>query len=113
MKIICNYLFSLLLCTTTILAYSFKKETISTTPEVIAPKSKKKVLVVVTSNDKLKDGHPAGYYLPEVIDFYKTLNDSGFVMDFASPKGGLAPMYDRTYFLNDPSTKVFLNQSGI
>ncbi len=73
----------------------------------------KRILIVVTSNDKLADGKPAGYYLPEVIRFYNVLHKAGFQMDFASPKGGKAPMYAREYFVTDAATKSQLEETGL
>lgn len=59
-----------------------------------------KVLIVVTSNNKLKNGNPAGYYLPEALDFYKVMKAKGIKADFASPNGGKAPMYSRNEFID-------------
>lgn len=59
-----------------------------------------KVLMVVSSNDKLKNGDPAGYFLPEAIEFYKIMKEHGITVDVASPQGGKAPMYQRTTYIN-------------
>lgn len=64
-----------------------------------------KMLFVVTSNDTLKYGAPAGYYLPEAVDFYTILKKNGYDLndiDVVSPKGGMAPMYERTMYLRYP-----------
>ncbi|HLU64735.1 MAG TPA: type 1 glutamine amidotransferase domain-containing protein, partial [Kofleriaceae bacterium] len=52
-----------------------------------------KVLIVVTSHDRLGDtGKPTGYYLPEVTHPYYALADAGLEVEIASPAGGEAPM---------------------
>ncbi len=77
-------------------------------------KAKKRVLIVVTSNDKLLNGSPAGFYLPEVTDFHYVLSNGGdFEFDIASPKGGKAPMYSEGSFLNDPAYKNYLLETGL
>ena len=75
--------------------------------KIITPK--KKILIVVTSNDKLLNDSPAGFYLPEVTDFHYILANGGdFEFDIASPKGGKAPMYDEFGFLNDQAYQKYL-----
>jgi putative intracellular protease/amidase len=75
---------------------------------------KKKVLIVVTSNDKLLNGSPAGFYLPEVTDFHYVLENGGdFEFDIASPKGGKAPMYDELVFLYDQAYQRYLLDTGL
>ncbi|MGZ5243341.1 MAG: type 1 glutamine amidotransferase domain-containing protein [Bacteroidia bacterium] len=65
------------------------------------PKPKpSKVLMVVSSNNKLKNGDPAGYFLPEAIEFYKIMKQNGVTVDVASPDGGKAPMYHRASYIN-------------
>jgi len=51
-----------------------------------------KLLVVLTSHDKLGDtGKPTGWYLPEFAHPYNVLADQ-FSLTVASPKGGPAPL---------------------
>ena len=53
----------------------------------------KKVLIVLTSEDKLGiTGSATGWYLPDLAIPYKSLIDAGFEMDAVSPKGGKAPV---------------------
>ena len=75
--------------------------------------SNKKVLIVVTSNDQLADGSPAGYYLPEVIDFYHVLNRFNIEATIASPKGGMAPMYSRKFYLQNTRYQTQLLKTGL
>jgi len=77
-------------------------------------KAKRRILIVVTSNDKLLNGDPAGFYLPEVTDFHYILSNGGdFEFDIASPKGGKAPMYSEDNFLNDVAYKNYLLETGL
>ena len=53
----------------------------------------KKILFVVTSHDKKGDtGEPTGYYLAEATHPWQVLVEAGYEIDFASPKGGKAPV---------------------
>lgn len=53
----------------------------------------KRVLVVLTSNDKLGEtGEQTGWYLPEVAHPHKVFTDAGFQLTYASIKGGEAPI---------------------
>ncbi len=72
----------------------------------------KKVLLVVTSHDKLADtGEDTGYYLPEVTHPYFQLIDFGIEVDIASPKGGKAPLDMKSFDLNDPENKRFIDDA--
>lgn len=96
---------------------SCKKEQETTetdAPTVVQPPSatdSPNVLLVVTSNDKLKDGSSAGYFLPEAIDFYKALKAAGYQVTVASPAGGKAPMYNRMSY--EFQHKTYLDTSGL
>ncbi|MBA2404820.1 MAG: type 1 glutamine amidotransferase domain-containing protein [Bdellovibrionales bacterium] len=71
----------------------------------------KKALIVVTSNDKLgNSGMQTGWYLSEVSHVYSHLKDSGFVIDIASPKGGIAPVDKGSLKMDDPINKYFAEQ---
>ncbi len=60
-------------------------------------KSKKKALIIVTSHDKLGNtGQQTGYYLPEVTHPYLELTKAGFEVEIVSPRGGKAPMDERS-----------------
>ncbi len=53
----------------------------------------KRILIVVTSNDRFGDAGPkTGYYLPEVSHPFARFKKAGHEVDFMSPKGGKAPM---------------------
>jgi putative intracellular protease/amidase len=72
----------------------------------------KKILMVLTSHDKLGNtGRPTGYYLPEASDSAKVLIEAGFEIDFVSPQGGLAPVViDKA---QEPVNAWFLHDSDI
>jgi len=54
--------------------------------------SRQNVLFIVTSNDRLGDtGKPTGFHWEELATPYYTLEESGYGVEFASPKGGLPP----------------------
>lgn len=69
----------------------------------------KKALIVVTSNDRLGDtGKTTGWYLSEVTHVYYPLVEAGFDVDFASPRGGAAPMDEGSRDTKDPENARFL-----
>lgn len=73
----------------------------------------KKVLIVVTSNDQLGNSGNTGWYLSEVSHVFYPLKEAGFSIDFASPKGGVAPMELASLKLDDPFNKRFVNEMKI
>jgi putative intracellular protease/amidase len=53
----------------------------------------KRILIIVTSNDRFGDtGKKTGWYLPEVSHPVAKFKAEGYAIDFASPKGGEAPV---------------------
>ena len=61
-----------------------------------------KVLIVLTSHSQLgTTGRPTGYYLSEASHPYYKLTSAGYAVDFASPKGGKAPMDPASRDLSD------------
>lgn len=74
----------------------------------------KQALIVVTSNDKLGDtGKKTGWYLSEVTHIYYPLVEAGFSVDFASPRGGAAPIDESSRNLDDPENKKFLEDTDL
>lgn len=72
-----------------------------------------KALIVVTSHAELGDtGKATGWYLPEVTHAYYPLKAAGYQIDFASPKGGSAPMDEGSYDMDDELNRRFV-QEGI
>jgi putative intracellular protease/amidase len=70
-----------------------------------------KVLVVLTSHDKLGDtGRKTGFYLSELTHALEVFEKAGLHIELASPKGGLPPMdgVDRT----DASNRTFLESAA-
>ncbi|KAI8660204.1 DJ-1 protein-PfpI domain-containing protein [Fusarium keratoplasticum] len=76
-----------------------------------------KVLVVLTSRDKMDNGNPTGWYLPEFAHPYYDLvgedesNPKAEIV-VASPAGGKAPLDEVSIkmFENDPESVKFLNE---
>ena len=70
----------------------------------------KRALFVVTSHKDLgATGLKTGYYASEVAHPYAVLTKAGFSVDFASPKGGKAPLDERSRSSADAETKAFLS----
>lgn len=66
----------------------------------------KKALIVVTSHD-------TGWNLTEVSHVFWPLTNDGFEIDFASPKGGEAPIDMESCKLDDPENKSFVERKNI
>lgn len=74
----------------------------------------KKALIVVTSHDRLGEtGKPTGWYLSEVTHVYYPLVQAGFAIDFASPRGGAAPLDESSRKLEDPENARFLGDPAL
>ncbi|WWD22509.1 hypothetical protein CI109_107002 [Kwoniella shandongensis] len=68
--------------------------------------STKSILFIFTSAEKVLNGMPTGWYLPEAAHPYYAL-ESSFKIDSASPKGGAAPIDHNSVemFKDDESVK--------
>ncbi|MCA9552497.1 MAG: type 1 glutamine amidotransferase domain-containing protein [Myxococcales bacterium] len=67
-----------------------------------------RILIILTSHAQLGDtGRPTGFYLSEVTHPTHVFAQAGFQVDYASPKGGAAPMdgVDR----KDPINATYLD----
>lgn len=73
----------------------------------------KRVLMVVTSNDRLGNSGKTGWHLSEVSHVYYPLKEAGFTIDFASPKGGKAPLDIGSLKLDDSLNKHFVDEFKI
>jgi len=70
-----------------------------------------RVLFVLTSHDTLGNtGKETGFYLSEVTHPYEAFEQAGIEVEFASPKGGKAPMIGVD--LQDPRNQSFLDDSA-
>lgn len=68
----------------------------------------KPILIVVTNHDRIgKTGTPTGYYLSEVAHPWQVFTEAGYKVEFASPKGGFAPMDPKSFDLSDSVNKAF------
>lgn len=73
----------------------------------------KKVLMVLTSHDKLGNtNEKTGYYLPEAAHPYGHFKDAGLEIEFASPLGGIAPLDQSSIDLSDALNKSFMEGEG-
>lgn len=71
-----------------------------------------RVLMVLTSHDRLGDsGRPTGFHVGEAAHPYAVLRAAGIDVDFASPRGGVAPAdsADRS----DPLQAAFLDDPAV
>jgi putative intracellular protease/amidase len=74
-----------------------------------ADRAPRKLLVVVTSNDRFgAHEEKTGYWLSEVTHFYEVVTAAGFAVDFVSPLGGAPPCDARSDDRDEPSNKAFL-----
>lgn len=75
--------------------------------------SRQKILFIVTSHDALGDrGKQTGFHLAEVTHPWSVLADAGFEIDFASPKGGKAPIDPGSLDKDDETNVRFLEDSN-
>lgn len=80
---------------------------------------KKQVLLVLTSHAELGDtGKPTGAYLPEIAHPYDVFTAAGFEVDFATIRGGRAPLdgldakdESSQRFLADPAMQARLAET--
>ncbi|BFZ56186.1 hypothetical protein PYCC9005_003228 [Savitreella phatthalungensis] len=72
---------------------------------------KGKVLMILSSANTFSDGKPTGWYLPEAAHPYFEFVDAGYEVDFASPKGGEAPLDPSSIepFIKDDVVAKFYN----
>lgn len=70
--------------------------------------AKERILIVVTNHAELGEtGDPTGYYLSEVAHPWHVFTGAGYDVDFASPRGGYAPMDPKSFDLQDPINRKF------
>ncbi len=74
----------------------------------------KRALIVISSHAELGGtGKKTGWYLSEVSHVYYPLVAAGFAVDFASPRGGAAPMDESSRKLDDPENARFLGDPAL
>ncbi|WP_200797064.1 MULTISPECIES: type 1 glutamine amidotransferase domain-containing protein [Rubritalea] len=71
-----------------------------------------KILMVVTNHAKMPNGKATGFWLAEVTHPWARFTKMGFGVDFASPKGGLAPIDPRSKDMKDADNKLFMETEG-
>ncbi|MFO0677074.1 MAG: type 1 glutamine amidotransferase domain-containing protein [Polyangiaceae bacterium] len=73
-----------------------------------------RILLVVTSHDRFGEtGKKTGYYLPEVSHPVARFRAAGFDVDFASPKGGEAPVDPASVDRNDADNRALLDDATL
>lgn len=72
-----------------------------------------KVLFVVTSHETMgrDGGEPTGFHLFEAARPWRVLRDAGLKIDFASPRGGAAPIDPGSMDNKDPDNAALLNDA--
>ena len=76
--------------------------------------SKKSVLVFVTSHDRFGETEKkTGYYLPEVSHAVASFRAAGFDIDFASPRGGHAPVDPSSVDRSDADNRALLDDAAL
>lgn len=77
----------------------------------------KRALIVVTSNDTFGPSGPkdkrTGWYLSEVTHVYYPLVEAGYTVDFASPRGGAAPLDESSRKLDDAENRRFVEEGHL
>ena len=74
---------------------------------------KKKILFIVSSADTIgPENRKTGNFLPEVSHPYHEFSEKGYVIDFASVKGGEPPI-DGLQLTDDALNVAFLNGKGL
>jgi putative intracellular protease/amidase len=70
----------------------------------------RKVLFVLTSHEQLgSTGKSTGYFLGEAAHPYEVLTKAGYTVEFASPKGGMAPADSKSLKFDDEINKRLWN----
>jgi len=68
--------------------------------------AKESILIVVTNHGELGDtGKETGYFLSEVAHPWVVFTEAGYAVEFASPKGGFAPMDPKSFDLQDDKNR--------
>lgn len=69
-----------------------------------------RVLIVVTSHQELgSSGRKTGYFLSEVTHPYKVLKENGCQITIGSPRGGTAPVDERSLDMSDGVNTWFMD----
>mmetsp|Transcript_482 Transcript_482/g.1056 ORF Transcript_482/g.1056 Transcript_482/m.1056 type:complete len:251 (+) Transcript_482:151-903(+) len=79
-----------------------------------AVRTKRAVLIVLTSNDKLGDtGKNTGWSLPEVASIHAVFQAADFKTVYASPKGGIAPLDTDSVAADEASRSFHQNEETL
>lgn len=81
-------------------------------PEKSTAPTAKRALIVLTSHSKLGDtGRATGFYLSEASHAWDVFKNAGFVVEFASPEGGKAPI--EGVKMDDPVNAAFMGDADV
>lgn len=95
----------ILLLVVSVFLMSIKTSTSAEKPSVSV---KKNALIVVTSHNQLGNtGKQTGFWLCEATHAYLILERNGYKVDFVSPRGGKAPIDERSKEPDNPVNKTF------
>ncbi|MGV2830407.1 type 1 glutamine amidotransferase domain-containing protein [Myxosarcina sp. GI1(2024)] len=80
----------------------------------VAQNSNQKILIVLTNHDQLgSTGKKTGFYLDEVAHPHAVFTQAGFEVDFVSPTGEEAPIDPKSYNLDDPLNRQFVENEAV
>jgi len=80
---------------------------------LVARAEQKPILLVVTNHGELgKTGKPTGFFLSEAAHPWEVFRKAGYPVEFASPKGGFAPLDPTSFDLKDSANRVFWEKFG-
>ena len=75
----------------------------------VAQNSNQRILIVLTNHDRLGNtGRKTGFYLDEAAHPHAVFTQAGFEVDFVSPTGEEAPIDPKSYNLDDPLNRQFV-----
>lgn len=78
------------------------------------PNRPNKILIVLTNHGQLGNtGKKTGFYLDEAAHPYAVFIQAGFEVEFASPTGETAPIDPKSYKLNDPLNRQFVENPTV
>ena len=94
--------------------FTQSKQTQKQAKSQITQNSERKILIVLTNHDRLgSTGRKTGFYLDEVAHPYAVFTQAGFEVDFVSPTGEEAPIDPKSYNLEDPLNRQFVENKAV
>lgn len=79
-----------------------------------AQDSSQKILIVLTNHNQLgSTGRKTGFYLDEAAHPHAVFTQAGYEVDFVSPTGEEAPIDPKSYNLEDPLNRQFVESEAV